>query len=283
VIASFNVTLIHPARYIHALGLADIVTYLDEMLRACGHSSRQTVNHIDRSVHNIVVGGHLLDPANAAQLPADTIVFNSEPLDEPRPGYDEMLARHHVWDYSAVNVSAVPHPRVAVISFGACPALARVTPRTSETLLFYGSITPRRRLLLDAIRASGVRLEAVFGEYGPERDVRLARAKAVLNLHKGDDPRWFQPIRCFYPLINGVPVISEQTTDPGADAFRAAMHFVPTTELVSTLPALLAAPSELHARASSFASVVQTDAVATAVDRYLTSWMDRGRTETSLR
>ncbi len=51
-------------------------------------------------------------------------------------------------------------------------------------------------------------------------DAMLLRAWAVLNLHKADDTIAFAPIRCFYPLINGIPVISEDTTDASATPFR---------------------------------------------------------------
>ena len=62
--------------------------------------------------------------------------------------------------------------------------------------------------------------------YDAQRDAEMFDAWAVLNLHKTDDNGVFEPIRCFYPLTNRVPVISEEVRgDATADAFRDSMFF----------------------------------------------------------
>jgi hypothetical protein len=219
--AVFNVTQILPPGYVHAHALDDAARYLVHALEACGEPARLTENHIARDARNLVLGGHLLG-AQRAQLPADTILFNSEPLAEHAhwPGYAAALARFAVWDYSPRN------GRGAVIPFLYCAAMARAMRPPGDALLFYGSLTPRRTAILDALRTAGVRIEVAFGTYGADRDARLARAGAVLNLHKTDDAGTFEPLRCFYPLHRGLPVISEETSDPAADDFRDCVDFV---------------------------------------------------------
>ena len=46
----------------------------------------------------------------------------------------------------------------------------------------------------------------------------------MLNLHKLDHIDVFEPVRCFYPLINEIPVISEEfRAEPWLDAFKESM------------------------------------------------------------
>jgi len=224
-----NVVWIRPPGYVHAYALAELVEYLVAELGAA-----LAINAIDPDAQNIVVGAHLLGDA---VLPASTVIFNSEPLGgHAWPGYPALLARHRVWDYAIANRVHVPHDRFDVLPFAYCEALRRtqLVHRPGDALLFYGVITPYRRAILDGLRARGVAIDTVTGEYGTGRDVRMMRARAVLNLHKTEDRSVFEPVRCFYPLINGVPVISEPTTDPSAEPFREAMVF--TDDLAGAVP-----------------------------------------------
>jgi hypothetical protein len=47
-------------------------------------------------------------------------------------------------------------------------------------------------------------------EFGFYRDKLIMEACAIINLHKGNEVDYFESVRCFYPLINKVPVISEE-------------------------------------------------------------------------
>jgi len=77
----------------------------------------------------------------------------------------------------------------------------------------------------------------------------------------------FEPIRCFYPLINGVPVLSEDTTDPAADAFRDSAVFVDDLAELAT-----ATPVD----AARFRATSPVDAIASAVDMFLRKTASRG-------
>lgn len=246
----FNVTQIRPPGYVHAHALDDAAQYLAHGLAACGREVQLTANQLATDATNIVVGGHLLGPR---ELPAGTIVFNSEPVAEHGrwPGYAALLARAIVWDYSPVNGTG------AVVPFLYCAAMARPARPPGTALLFYGTLTPRRVAILDGLRAAGVPIEVAFGCYGPERDARLARAGAVLNLHKTDDARTFEPIRCFYPLHGGMPVISEETTDPAADDFRDSVAFVGLDGIAAAFAARDPARAARFARTSGLARLAQ--------------------------
>jgi len=273
---AFNVTLIEPAGYVHAHALADAAEYLVAMLEACGEPARRTRNHIQTDGDNVVLCSHLLGAEQLAQLPPRTILFNSEQLGDTTARHLESgtylnaLGTFRVWDYAHGNAARIPHERVSVIPFLYCSALVR--PRARErgsSLVFYGAMTDRRRVILDAIRARGVPVEAVFGEYGAELDRRMFRARAVLNLHKSDDASVFEPIRCFYPLINRIPVISEHVDgEAAADAFRESVAFCSADSLLDDIVRWWGASDEIAARTETFQTTSARDAIARAVAEY---------------
>lgn len=274
----WNVTQIMPRGYVHAHALDDVAEYLTAMLGTCGLGVTRTTNHIDVASINVVVGAHLLAAEHVAGLPADTIVFNSEQLaqaDNPliTPPYRQALARFRVWDYSATNPPLISHSRVTVIPFAYCPAMVRTGVRApGDGLVFHGVLTPRRHAILSALRAAGVRLEVAFTEYGTARDVRLFRARAVLDLRKADDTAAATPIRCFYPLTNGVPVIAETSGDPTIAAFSDVMWSFDAAALPAAVAALWADPvafaAEAERRCARFAARTATAEIAAAITEH---------------
>lgn len=217
----FNVTLIQPAGYVHALALLEAAQFVHVCLQDCGFTATYATNHIAPEAHNIVFCAHMMDTAGLNALPPDTIIFNSEqllnrgawPLAAP---YLDALAKFYVWDHSLANLPLITHPRKDFIPFTFHPALVR-SPKTArrECLVFYGALSERRTKLIADIRAGGVPVKTLFGVYGAERDAEMLEAWAVLNIHGTETIGTFEPIRCFHPLTNGVPVISEASThDP---------------------------------------------------------------------
>jgi hypothetical protein len=264
----FNVTVIEPPGYTH-FALAEAAEYLHTQLVAVGQRARLSRNELDASSYNVIMCGQLLREHDAARLPADSIVFNSEQLPDADGWhfasgvYRRLLAAHHVWDYSPVNLPYLGHDRASVIPFLYCSELARAgrSRVPGDALVFYGVLTPYRLRVLEELRERGVAIEVVSA-FGDLRDAWMFRARAVLNLHKSEDRSMFEPIRCFYPLINGVPVVSEGTTDPAADPFRDSMVFVDQLDHIAT-----AAPLDpARFRATSREG---TEAVARAVEAFL--------------
>ena len=250
----FNVTLIQPPGYVHAQALAEAATYLHWAVSMCGYPAALTTNQIGPNAVNVVLGAHLLQDAVLAKLPPDSIIFNSEQLDDPESlnpnhdGYRRVLDRCFVWDYSQANLTQVPHERKAAVPFGYCDALRRreCARESGNMLLFYGSASPRRRQIVRALESSGTPVTWLFGEYGGERDAKMLRCWAVLNLHKREDASTFEPIRCFHPLINDVPVVSEEVADATADGFRSSMYFFEPHDLVAGVTRLYADGDEFQ-------------------------------------
>jgi hypothetical protein len=277
----FNVVLVQPAGYAFSLALAEAAEYVAAMVRACGHAAQVSVNGLRGDAHNVVFCGHLMNRGDVAQLPADTIVFNSEPLarqDTWHAGsdvYQQTLGRFRVWDYAQRNLDAIEHARKDVLPFWYCRDLVRPRPATThrKALLFYGVPTPWRRAILAEIAQAGIDVQFMHNGFGPQRDAVMWNAWAVLNVHKSEDNAVFEPIRCFYPLINRVPVIGEEVRgDAAADAFRDAMFFVPRHGIAQAIRALRDDAAAFgETTATQFANFERKSAVGhfrAALDRY---------------
>jgi hypothetical protein len=241
----FNVTLIQPASYVHAAALKEAADYIHTSLIACGCRAARTANTLGRNSINIVLGAHMLDPLTAAKIPVDSIIFNTEPLADAAGwhfkggAYRDLLARCFVWDYSLNNLEQIAHENKALVPFlFAEPLRRKDLPRTpGDSLLFYGVITPWRQRLLDELERHQVPVRTLFGVYEDARDRQMMGAWAVLNLHKHAGGVAFEPIRCFYPLINQVPVISEDVDDETAQPFRDSMFFFKAETLAASVAA----------------------------------------------
>ncbi len=280
----FRLVLVRPPGYVHASALSEALEYLAIVLRECGAEADIVENEIDRSAHNVIACAHLLPAQVIAALPADTIVFNAEPLAHADDWqfvtgvYREALARFYVWDYSLANLAHLPHARCDALPFWYRRELERTSlPRApGDALLFYGVETPHRVDVLEALAATGVRVERVFGVYGAARDARMRRARAVLDLRKREAPSTFASIRCFHALINRVAVIAEEPgDDPSAEPFRDAMTMLPVEDFAARVAALLADRDAFSARADAqlqaFATLDPVPAIAVAVERYLST------------
>ena len=75
-------------------------------------------------------------------------------------------------------------------------------------VLFYGSVTPRRAQMLEALSKAGVNVTALYGVLGSKRDAYIDRAKVVLDLKQdGTEPP--DSTRSFWALSRGACTLSE--------------------------------------------------------------------------
>jgi hypothetical protein len=143
---------------------------------------------------------------------------------------------------------------VARLGLGFQAQLARVVPAAAKDIdvLFYGSIGPRRAHVLESLKARGVRVAAVFGVYGAERDALIARARLVLNLHHYES-KILEVVRVFYLMSNAKAVVCELGPDTAADPmYLDGLRTAPYEKLVDACVDLLAddaACSQLEAQA----------------------------------
>ena len=236
---AFRVWQVRPPAYVHAEALSELAETVCFGLRRLGMQASlgEPTVHPART---IVVGGHLLDEQRLGALPPDAILYNSEQIYDDSPWlsgpYFRALMRHSVWDYSAENVrrlSALGASRARYVPVGYVPELVRIAPLSEEIdVLFYGSVNPRRQQILEALKAAGLKVVALFGVYGEERDRAIGRARVVLNVHFYPT-KIFEIVRAGYLFANGKAVVGECGPDTFVEPdLREAMYSVPYEGLV---------------------------------------------------
>jgi len=230
-----NVCLMQPPGYIHALALLEAAEYVVAKSREVGFEASLSKNRILPTGLNIVFGAHI-NPKSQLNLGQNVVIFNSEQLPEQsawiNADYKQVLNKYYIWDYSDFNLVKVKHDRKQVVCFRHVDALNRLVAAAvpEYDLVFYGSLNDRRKKILNSLRDKhGLKVLDFYGLYGPERDVLLANTRALLNLHFYDS-QIFQQIRAFYPLINGIPVVSENFPAESAPAIYQDTVFTPGAE-----------------------------------------------------
>ena len=244
----FAVTVVAPPGYPHAAAFLEVAETLHAALTALGHDSVLTTEGQLAGRQHIVLGSNLL-PRYPLPLAPDAILYNLEQvqLGSPwfRPELLDLFRRYTLWDYSRRNVDALAALDVKVarlVPIGYVPQLTRIdqAPDPDLDVLFFGSLNPRRIAVIDGLRAAGLRVEAVFGAYGKERDALIARAKVVLNVHYYE-AKVLEMVRISYLLANRCCVLSEVSADRDEDeAFAAGVAFAAYDDLVARAQELVA-------------------------------------------
>lgn len=236
----FAVVIIAPQGYAHWQAFKEIGDCLHFGLVELGYDSIQCIDSCDPERVNIVLGGNLL--AAGRHLPAESIIFNLEQIYVGSPWlsdtYIGFLRQYRVWDYSRKNILVLKQmgiDDVALVPVGYVSQLSRVTPRPKDIdILFYGSPGERRERVLRRLKLMGANVCAVFGTYGEQRDLLIARSKIVLNVHFHES-RLFEIVRIGYLLANGAFIVSEDSDDHESEKeLQDGLVVVPYRHLVKT-------------------------------------------------
>jgi len=242
----YAVTVIQPPGYVHSMAFWEVAETLHFALENMGIDSIITDRVDVPGRFHIVLGANLIDKISKEQIRSDSIIYNFEQMDPDSPWLDEvylnLLRKHKVWDYSARNIALLKEKGVANIDhlpLGYVRQLERIKPAVQDIdVLFYGSINPRRKAVIDALKAENLNVVHVFGTYRVERDALIARSKIVLNLHFYES-KIFEIARVSYLLTNGVCVVSESGLDPIEDDFKQSLVFAPYCDLTAACVALV--------------------------------------------
>ncbi len=255
-----NLILMQPEGYLHSYAYNELLQTLLCGFSALGLQFKFYFNEMNRDVPSIVVGAHLLDDASMANLPAKTIIYNTEQANEnlswENHAYLEMLKRHEVWDLSEENVRRLQNSgvsRAKYVPIGFVPELAQIallpTEKQDIDVLFYGSLNPRRQKILTALNAQGLVVKHLFGVYGAERDEEIARAKIVLSLHI-HEKSVFESLRVSYLLANEKAVVCEGLLgETIPHEYAEAVCAAPYDQLVATCTKLITDTKEREALA----------------------------------
>jgi 2-polyprenyl-3-methyl-5-hydroxy-6-metoxy-1,4-benzoquinol methylase len=247
----FAVTVVSPEGYAHSEAFREVGETIHHGLVELGHDSILTNEFGSIERRHIVLGANLL-PRCKVDPPAGSILYNLEQISVGSPWLKpellELFRHFEVWDYSRHNVVELAKlgiTNVRLLPIGSVPQLTRIAKAAEDIdVLFYGSINPRRQVILDALVSRGVKVKTLFGVYGAARDAVIARSRIVLNLHFYET-KVFEAVRVSYLLANRRVVVAERGAVPEEEAaFERGVAFADYGELVDTCLSVLKNPEE---------------------------------------
>ncbi|MEO8755016.1 MAG: hypothetical protein ABI624_20320 [Casimicrobiaceae bacterium] len=221
---NYNICVVKPEGFVHAAAYFELAELIGYSLRDLGHDVSMHFNEIRTGATNIVIGCHLLDASQIAEMPAATVIVNTEQIGDDMPWSASILqwaTQFETWDYSERNLArltASGAKKTRLLGIGFHEKMARIGKAAQQDIdvLFYGSVNERRLKILRQLQASGCALHAVFGVFGEERDKLIARSKVVLNMHQFD-AQIFEVVRVFYLMTNAKAVVTEVDAQTSID------------------------------------------------------------------
>jgi hypothetical protein len=253
---NFNICIIQPEGYIHSMAFLELAELIHYSLIEIGHKSCISLNKIEHKARNLIVGVHLLDTKEIPQIPIDTVILNTEQVFSDQTNWNSNIfawaKKFETWDYSDRNIiklEEIGAPKVKLLNIGYQQELRRILNSDTKEIdvLFYGSINDRRRKIINELSKSGVKVKAVFGIYGKNRDELISKSKIVLNLHHYKS-EIFEIVRVFYLLTNSKAVVGEVNATTSVDNhIKSGILPAKYEELVSTCLELLGSQSKIKA------------------------------------
>lgn len=236
----------------------DIVETFRLAIERLGYPTTYTHCHIEPGVINILFFFWDMPWSEIQPYHPDCIIVNFEPM---VPGthawsekYLEVLKRSYVWEYSKSNFQRnleLGYSNADYVALGWEPAAAEVVPladilpdaRQDIDVVFFGSLTQRRIVLLEKLIARGLRVELNRGRHWTleERNDYVRRAKVVLNFHNWEDSRIVEVPRLSILMRHRKAVVCELYPDSEIEPWmRDAVVGAPYERLVEAVEELLA-------------------------------------------
>ncbi len=216
----FNICIVNPDRHLHAGVFFEIADLLMYSIRDLGYQVDRSFNNIDIRAINIIIAVHLLDIAYIKNIPANSIILNTEQLSVTLPEWNQRILQSiecglEFWDYSDTNIQYIKNiekfsnANIKKLNIGYQSELRNIVNHDYEIdVLFYGSLNERREYILNSLKDRGLKVKVFTGIYGKDRDYWISRSKVVLNLHYYD-AQIFEVVRVFHLLTNSIAVVAE--------------------------------------------------------------------------
>ena len=248
-LAQYQIVVIRPKGYVHSGAFMEVAETLLHAFKRLGFRATLTENRLSKEAVNIVIGVNLIPESIVSQIPPNTILYNFEQLSASSPWMTPAMAtlfgRFQVWDYSSRNIQYLENQGlsrdVIHVPIGYVPEMSRIDSERDQDIdvLFYGSINPRRKKILDALQEENLHVVSLTDVYGSDRDQYIARSKIVINIHFYEE-KIFELVRVSYLLANKKAVVSECDEDTEIEMdLRDAIALAPYDELVSACKRLL--------------------------------------------
>ncbi len=242
-LTTYQIVIIRPQGYQHSDGFREVATMLRYGIERLGYNIIITENDFSMDNINIILGIHLITADLIDKIPLSSIIYNLEQFDSKsmlNAATLPLFKRFTVWDYSKRNIEKYRKMGcknlLYYVPIGYVPELTCIAPVSPQDIdvLFYGSMNVRREKIMEELKKSGLTVVTLFGVYGKERDVAIARAKVIINIHFYASSI-FEIVRISYLLANHKAVVAECNDNTEiADDLRTAVALVPYDKLVET-------------------------------------------------
>ena len=241
---------------------SELAAALIGAINASGHVTRYLQGACDPRSTNLVFGAHRLfeNESAALSLPASSVIFNLENLSVHAPSegharYRKLLQSHRVIDYSQRNIHLLEqwgNRNTHRFRFGYTTLPSFICPPRSEHLLFFGSLSDRRKGILHDLISRGQKVKGLVNQWGFQRDYEILTSKGILNISKTADSQ-LEVYRLWHALCLGTAVVSERGSDTDLAAEWAPyVTFVDDLTRLSSVDALELAPAQVFREATSF-------------------------------
>jgi hypothetical protein len=226
-----NVVVIDPPGYRFAHFLFDTARFLQGAIEECGVPCSVRRNDVERGAVNLLVGVHLVDDPRwvegllASEIPfvvLQTEIVTAGGFNGEATGRFESvflpLARGalSVWESSEPNLAKLRElgVRVGHLRFGYVEAVREPLRETARDLDFFfcGSVTPRRRAILERLAKLGYRVEVRFDDAAFFRRDLMARSEIILSLRQSDELTHVPAARILHAVCHGRLVAGDHGT-----------------------------------------------------------------------
>lgn len=228
----FHICNIEPNNYRYGHFLDDFCRLVCFSLESLGHTCSMGCNQLEPDRVNIIFGGHMLSSVEQVEAIAQSckyIAVQHEILNSDGVNLSKNMAHFRnvylpflqraigVWEGIPRNVPVLERLGLKAGFFrgGYHPAMEEVRHKPVKDIdfLFYGSITPYRRHMLELLGTRGHMVVAVFDVRASYRNDLIARAKVNVAPIQGPGMEHFAYGRVCYLINNRALVVVQQCED----------------------------------------------------------------------
>jgi hypothetical protein len=201
-----------------------------------------------RTEQQIIIGGNIATHQAISSIPDSAIVYNFEQVGGHQFAgpYLGLLRRTTVWEYHPANIEKLKYYfniHAILVPFGYVPAMVPqlYTPLEYDfDVLFFGSMNPPRKKIVNDLKLMGLRVMAPEGAYGEDRVDLMRRSKLVLNVHYYQRVKILEVVRLGVAMAACRAVVTQLDPDTVVDPYYLpGVAGAPYDSLVETVSRLV--------------------------------------------
>lgn len=117
--------------------------------------------------------------------------------------------------------------------------------RKTFDIAIIGARSERRNRIFQQLSSRFV-VRHITNKWNDERNIELARAKILINVHYHNDYRVFETLRCMEAVLVGVVVLSEDSLSQNLSSIETLVHFASYDNLVAETISLMSRFDSVH-------------------------------------